>query len=47
MNVELQSMQGMPTGEAQQHCYRIDASGKPLGMRVRMTSPASGTVEFQ
>jgi hypothetical protein len=47
INAEMQTTHGTPTGEAQQHCYRIDPAGTPLGMRVRMTSPEFGTAEFR
>jgi hypothetical protein len=47
INTQFQDVAGTPTGDYEHDCYRIDAAGTLLGMRMTMTSPAFGTIVFQ
>jgi hypothetical protein len=47
INTQFQTISGSPTGDYEHDCYRIDAAGRVLGMRMTLTSNAFGTVVFQ
>jgi hypothetical protein len=47
INSDYRDMHDVPTGVTQKDCYRIDASGQLIGMRVTLAMPPLGTFTFQ